>query len=62
MVEPNYECNNTQTWKYTLDESDLLFKFFDETIKEEKDTKKIKDESIFPNMKNLQKIKKFTSK
>ena len=44
----NYECNNGQIWIKTQDETELLFKFYDATVKEEKDPKKIKDEQIFP--------------
>lgn len=39
----------------------MLFKFYDASVKEEKDTKKIKDEQIFPKSSQFQKIKKFTS-
>lgn len=44
----NYECNNPHIWIRTVDESELLFKFYDASVKEEKDNKKIKDEQIFP--------------
>mmetsp|Transcript_8327 Transcript_8327/g.7718 ORF Transcript_8327/g.7718 Transcript_8327/m.7718 type:complete len:84 (-) Transcript_8327:872-1123(-) len=44
-----------------MDESQLLFKFYDQTVKEEKEAKKIKDEQIFPKLHQFQKIKKFTS-
>ncbi len=40
----NYECNSGTIWTKSLDEEDLLFKYFDPAIKEEKDVKKIKDE------------------
>lgn len=30
-----------------MDDEEMLFKFYDPTIKEEKDPKKIKDEQIF---------------
>ena len=46
--ELNYECNNPQIWVRTIDNNELLFKYFDATVKEEKDEKKIKDELIFP--------------
>jgi hypothetical protein len=44
-----------------MDENDLLFKYFDVSVKEEKEPKKIKDEQIFPKTSQTQKIKKFTS-
>lgn len=44
-----------------MEDTELLFKFYDPSVKEEKDTKKIKDESIFPKTSQLQKVKKFTS-
>jgi hypothetical protein len=44
-----------------VDDSELLFKFYDASVKEEKDSKKIKDEQIFPKSSQFQKIKKFTS-
>eukprot|EP00347_Sterkiella_histriomuscorum_P014554 403360432 len=59
--ELNYECNNPQIWVRTIDNNELLFKYFDATVKEEKDEKKIKDELIFPKSSQTQKIKKFTS-
>ena len=31
-----------------MDDSELLVKFYDSTVKEESDPKKIKDETIFP--------------
>ena len=56
----DFECHQPFTWSYTLDGSNLLFKFFDDTVKEEKDVKKIVDTEIFPEHHNLKKIKKFT--
>lgn len=44
-----------------MDDEDLLFKFFDPNIKEEKDVKKIKDEQIFGKTSQTQKIMKFKS-
>ena len=46
--QSNYECHSGQIWVKTLDESELLFKFYDTSVKEEKEPKKIKDEQIFP--------------
>ena len=43
-LEPHYECNNGKIWTKTVNESDLLFKFYDFSVKEEKEPKKIKDE------------------
>jgi len=43
----HYECNSGQIWVKTMDDEEMLFKFYDPTIKEEKDPKKIKDEQIF---------------
>ena len=43
----NYECNSGQIWVKTMDDQEMLFKFYDPNIKEEKDVKKIKDEQIF---------------
>ena len=43
----NYECNNGMIWTKSLDDEDLMFKYYDPAIKEEKDVKKIKDEKIF---------------
>jgi hypothetical protein len=40
----NYECNSGTIWTKSLEEEDLLFKYYDPAIKEEKDVKKIKDE------------------
>jgi len=40
----NYECNSGQIWVKTMDDQEMLFKFYDPNIKEEKDEKKIKDE------------------
>jgi hypothetical protein len=40
----NYECNSGQIWIKTLEDSELLFKFYDPSVKEEKEPKKIKDE------------------
>jgi len=57
----SYECNSGQIWVRTAEDQDLLFKYFDSTVKEEKDPKKIKDEQIFPKASSTQKIKKFTS-
>ena len=55
----NYECNSGTIWTKSLDEEDLLFKYYDPAIKEEKDVKKIKDEQIFT--KKTSQIIKFTS-
>ena len=44
-----------------MEDSELLFKFYDPSVKEEKEPKKIKDEQIFPKISQFQKIKKFTS-
>lgn len=44
-----------------MDESEFLFKFYDSTVKEEKDKKKIKDEDIFPKISSFDKVKKFSS-
>lgn len=44
-----------------MDDSDLLFKYYDSSVKEEKEAKKIKEEQIFPKSTSTQKIKKFTS-
>ena len=44
----NYECHYGQTWIHTMDDSELLVKFFDSNVKEESEVKKIKDEQIFP--------------
>ena len=57
----NYECNSGTIWTKSLDEEDLLFKYYDPAIKEEKDVKKIKDEQIFTKTSQTQKIIKFTS-
>lgn len=46
----NYECNSGQIWIKTLEDSELLFKFYDPSVKEEKEPKKIKDEQIFPKI------------
>ena len=40
----HYESHNGQIWVRTMDDEELLFKFYDPNIKEEKDIKKIKDE------------------
>ena len=40
----NYECSHGQTWVRTLDDEQMLFKYYDAAIREEKDVKKIKDE------------------
>lgn len=64
QVDPkqlNYECNNGMIWTKSLDEEDLMFKYYDPAIKEEKDVKKIKDEQIFTKTSQTQKIIKFTS-
>lgn len=45
----------------TLEDTELLFKFYDASVKEEKDAKKIKDEQIFPKSTSTQKVKKFVS-
>ena len=37
-------------WKKTLNGNDLLFKFFDESVKEESEKKRIKDDVIFPSL------------
>ena len=42
--DTNYECHHGQTWIKTLDDSELLIKFFDSNVKEELEPKKIKDE------------------
>ncbi len=57
----NYECNNGQIWIKTVEDTELLFKFFDASVKEEKDPKKIKDEQIFPKSSSTLKVKKFVS-
>ena len=57
----NYECNNGQIWVKTVEETELLFKFYDASVKEEKEAKKIKDEQIFPKVASTQKLKKFVS-
>jgi hypothetical protein len=58
----NYECtNNNQIWVKTIDDEDLMFKYFDPNIKEESDVKKIKDEQIFAKTSQTQKIIKFVS-
>lgn len=44
-----------------MDHNELLFKYYDQSVKEEKDEKKIKDEHIFPKSSQTQKVKKFTS-
>jgi hypothetical protein len=33
-----------------VDDVDLVFKYYDATVKEEKEQKKIKDEQIFPKL------------
>ena len=43
-----------------MEEEELLFKFYDPNIKEEKDPKKIKDDQIFAKSSLTQKIIKFT--
>lgn len=45
----NYEVQNPKQWKHTMQENDLLFKFYDYQIQEVADVKKIKDEQIFPD-------------
>ena len=45
----------------SIDDEDLVFKFFDPSIKEERDVKKIKDEQIFAKTSQTQKIIKFVS-
>jgi len=40
----NYECNSGQIWVKTMDDQEMLFKFYDPNIKEEREVKKIKDE------------------
>jgi hypothetical protein len=57
----NYECSNSQIWVKSIDDEDLLFKFFDPSIKEERDAKKIKDEQIYTKTSQTQKIIKFVS-
>jgi hypothetical protein len=42
-----------------MEEEELLFKFYDPNIKEEKDPKKIKDDQIFAKSSLTQKIIKF---
>jgi hypothetical protein len=44
-----------------MDHNELLFKYYDQSVREEKDEKKIKDDSIFPKTSTTQKIKKFSS-
>jgi hypothetical protein len=54
--------SNGQIWTKSLDnDEDLLFRYFDPSIKEEKDVKKIKDEQIFTKTSQTQKIIKFVS-
>ena len=48
-------------WVKSLEDEDLMFKYYDPSIKEEKDVKKIKDEQIFSKTSQTQKIMKFTS-
>jgi hypothetical protein len=58
----NYECtNNNQIWVKTIDDENLMFKYFDPNIKEESDVKKIKDEQIFAKTSQTQKMIKFVS-
>ncbi len=57
----NYECTNNQIWVKTIDDEDMLFKYFDPNIKEEKDAKKIKDDQIYSKTSQTQKIIKFVS-
>ena len=58
----NYESNhNNHIWVKSIDDEDLLFKFVDPNIKEERDPKKIKDEQIFTKTSQTQKIIKFVS-
>ena len=45
----------------TLEDTELLFKYYDSNLKEEKEVNKIKDEEIFPKLGSIQKVKKFTS-
>lgn len=60
-VEPHYECNSGSIWVKNIEDNDLVFKYYDPTVKEEKDQKKIKDDQIFPKTAQTQKVKKFTS-
>lgn len=54
--------NNGQIWTKALEnDEDLLFRYFDPSIKEEKEVKKIKDEQIFTKTSQTQKIIKFVS-
>lgn len=48
-------------WVRTLEHNELLFKYYDQSVKEEKDEKKIKNESIFPKTSSTQRVKKFSS-
>ena len=57
----NYECSHNQIWVKSIDDEDLLFKYYDPNIKEERDVKKIKDEQIFTKTSQTQKIIKFVS-
>jgi len=45
----------------TATDEELLYKFYDATVKEEVDEKKIKEEHIFPKIASVQRIKKFTT-
>lgn len=40
----HYECHNGQIWVKTMEDEEMLFKFYDANIKEEKEVKKINDE------------------
>ena len=48
--DASYECNNGQIWAKSSENVDLLFKYYDSSVKEEKEVKKIKDEQIFPKV------------
>ena len=54
-----YEVSHGNMWKRTLEGNDLLFKFYDESVKEEKEKKRIKDDDIFPSLSQIQRIKIF---
>lgn len=43
-IYTNYECHSGQIWVKTLDDEEMLFKYFDPNLKEEKEVKKIKDD------------------
>ena len=45
----------------SVEDEQLLIKFYDTSVKEEKEAKKIKDDQIFPELSQFGKIKKFQS-